>query len=239
MTDRAIRFTGRAKNYAQGRPDYPDAVVDALEAAGLQRGGLVVDVGAGTGISSRLFLRHGYRVIAIEPNAEMRQTAIESGVDCRDARGEATGLEGNIADLVICAQAFHWMDHPRAWAEFERVAHPGGLLALMWNVRLTLGTLFVEGLELLLRKHLAEDPSASEGAYLRDWPGMQLCEFNHEQPLNWGGLQSRVSSMSYMPLPGSPQYTPMIAALRDLFDKTNTGGIVSMLYKCRLFWRER
>ncbi len=239
MTDRAVRFTGRAKDYAAGRPNYPDAVVGALEGDGLQVGGLIIDVGAGTGISSRLFLRHGYRVIAIEPNAEMRAAAVASGIDCREGRGEATGLESGIADLVICAQAFHWLDQPKAWVEFERVARPSGLLALIWNVRLTEGTPFVEGLERLLREHSAEDPSISEGAHHRDWPGMQLREFSHEQPLNWDGLQSRVSSMSYMPLPGSPRHASMTAALRDLFDQTNVAGNVSMLYKCRLFWRKR
>jgi len=236
MTDKAVRFIGRAKDYALGRPDYPDAVVDTLEAEGLQPAGLVVDVGAGTGISSRVFLRRGYRVIAIEPNAEMRAAAIGSGVDCRDGRGEATGLPSGSADLVICAQAFHWLHRDRAWAEFHRVARPGGLLALMWNIRVTRGTPFVEGLELLLHEHCAEDPAVSEGAHLRQWPGTQLREFRHEQRLNWDALRGRVSSMSYMPRPGSPEHAPMIEALRHLFDETNSDGLVSMIYDCRLYW---
>lgn len=236
MTDRSPRFTGRAAAYVQGRPGYPSDVVDALESLGLPPGGLVVDVGAGTGIASRLFLSRGYRVIAIEPNVEMRAAAVDTGVDARDGRGEATGLPSSCADLVLCAQAFHWMDRPAAWAEFQRVARPGALLALLWNQRIIEGDPFLEQLEALLRRHSAEDPQVSEGAGLRQWPGTTLIEFRHSQPLDWPGLLARTSSMSYMPLAGTPRHDAMAADLRALFNAHQRGGVVIMRYDARLHW---
>lgn len=236
MTDRSPRFNGRVAAYVLGRPGYPAAVVETLVSLGLPAGGLVVDVGAGTGIASRLFLDRGYRVIAIEPNAEMRAAAIGAGIDARDGRGEATGLPGAVADLVLCAQAFHWMDRPAAWAEFQRIAKPGGLLALLWNQRVVAGDAFLEDLERLLRAHSAEDPQVSEGAGLRQWPGTTLVEFRHAQPLDWPGLLARTSSMSYMPLAGTPQHDAMTADLRDLFDAHQRGGVVTMTYDTRLYW---
>jgi SAM-dependent methyltransferase len=236
MTGPSTRFTGRSAAYVRGRPSYPSDVVDALESLGLPPGGLVVDAGAGTGIASRLFLSRGYRVIAIEPNAEMRAAALQAGVDARDGRGEATGLPSACADLVLCAQAFHWMDRPAAWAEFQRVAKPGALLALLWNQRIVEGDPFLEQLEALLRRHAAEDPQVSEGAGLRQWPGATLIEFRHSQPLDWPGLLARISSMSYMPLPGSPRHDAMAAGLRVLFETHQRGGLVTMLYHTRLYW---
>lgn len=236
MTDRSPRFTGRAADYVRGRPSYPAAVVETLEGLGLERGGLVVDVGAGTGISSRLFLARGYRVIAIEPNAEMRAAAVAAGVDARDGRGEATGLPDATADLVLCAQAFHWLERDAAWAEFRRVARPGALLALLWNERVVEGDAFLEELEALLRRHSAEDPRVSEGAGLRQWPGTTLVEFRHAQALDWDGLLARTSSMSYMPRTGTAEHKAMAAELWALYEAHQREGCVVMLYDARLYW---
>src|SRR5438105_14417351 len=76
------RFTGLAGLYSQYRPDYPAAALDfIIERCGLSDKSLLVDVGCGTGISSRLFAARGIRVIGIEPNADMRRRA-ESGSLC-------------------------------------------------------------------------------------------------------------------------------------------------------------
>lgn len=63
------RFSDRAADYAQWRPGYPDEVVAALR---LPSGARVADIGSGTGIAAELFARHGYEVVGVEPNAEMR-----------------------------------------------------------------------------------------------------------------------------------------------------------------------
>src|SRR5579883_38615 len=107
--DTAGRFTGRAGNYARFRPGYPDAVIDLLRReAGWSEQSAVADIGAGTGKSSELFLRHGNRVWAVEPNAEMR-TAVE-GLSARyphlevvDGTAEATTLQDSCADFVVAA----------------------------------------------------------------------------------------------------------------------------------------
>jgi SAM-dependent methyltransferase len=233
MNDHTHRFTGRATDYVHGRPGYPRAIVQALVAQGLPPAALVIDVGAGTGIASQLFLDHGHRVIAIEPNPDMRAVALAAGIDARPGRGEQTGLPAASADLVLCAQAFHWMDRPAAWAEFQRIAKPSALLALLWNQRVTTGTPFLEQLESLLHLYAADDPQVSEGDTLRQWPGTTLIEFRHTQTLDYPALLARVSSMSYMPRPATPA---LQQALRQLFDDTNQNGQVEMLYDARLYW---
>src|SRR5215217_1820468 len=73
MTDSTQRFTGRVENYARCRPAYPPELLDLMRReCGLTEDTVVADVGSGTGILARLFLDNGNRVIAVEPNYEMR-----------------------------------------------------------------------------------------------------------------------------------------------------------------------
>src|ERR1043166_6631807 len=70
------RFSGLADLYAKYRPSYPDAALDLIPTRGrLGPTSLLVDVGCGTGISSRLFALRGVPVLGIEPNADMRTRA--------------------------------------------------------------------------------------------------------------------------------------------------------------------
>jgi SAM-dependent methyltransferase len=136
------RFSGLADVYARFRPSYPDAAVDLiLRECGLRPGSVLVDVGCGTGISSRLFAARGLRVLGVEPNDAMRTRAQAepdpSGnpPEYHPGQAEETGLPGGCSDAVLAAQAFHWFDAPRALAEFRRILRPGGGVALMWNER--------------------------------------------------------------------------------------------------------
>lgn len=138
-SDPHTRFDSLAGYYAQARPSYPAALVDFVcRAAGLEDGrGEIADIGCGTGISTRLFAERSsdYRVIGIEPNGDMldkaRQKALPNTVYQKGA-GEATGLGDASQDLVISAQAFHWLDADAALREFERILRPGGMVALFW-----------------------------------------------------------------------------------------------------------
>jgi len=118
------RFGNRAKEYAAHRPGYPSGAIDAVFAGLSDPCGLVVaDVGAGTGISARLFADRGASVVAVEPNAAMRASAqAHPRVTWHDGTAERTGLPDGSADLVTACQAFHWFATPEAMREFARVA---------------------------------------------------------------------------------------------------------------------
>nr|WP_242024844.1 class I SAM-dependent methyltransferase [Leptolyngbya sp. FACHB-60] len=95
---------------------------------------VVADVGAGTGISSRLLGDRGPQIIAVEPNDAMREAAEpHPQVVFHLGTGEQTGLADESVHIVTCCQSFHWFNAPLALAEFSRVLQLGGHLALLWN----------------------------------------------------------------------------------------------------------
>jgi SAM-dependent methyltransferase len=128
------RFGEAALDYERGRPEYPAAAVDAL-LRGQPR--IVVDLGAGTGKFTRALVGRVETVIAVEPDDAMR--AVLSGllpqVTALPGVGEAIPLPDGSADLVVCAQAWHWVDPARAVPEVARVLRPDGVLGLVWNDR--------------------------------------------------------------------------------------------------------
>ena len=74
--DNTSRFTGRADVYAKARPGYAAELIKKLSAwAELSPASTVADIGAGTGIFSAQLAAIGARVIAVEPNDDMRAEA--------------------------------------------------------------------------------------------------------------------------------------------------------------------
>ena len=242
------RFTSRVSDYARYRPGYPEELVDWLEnEAGLARRGQVVDVGAGTGISAELFLRRGYRVTAVEPNAAMRAEAMRRlgdvpGFAAVDATGERTGLPNGYADMVLCAQAFHWLDGAAAAQEFRRVIRPGGLITVLWNERRTTGEGLEQGLEELLKdcsEEYRERVFKRTRTTVATLPGLfgnlRRESFVHEQVFDWEGLKGRMASASYVPLPGEARHEEFMRRLRELYDTHNRNGEVTVVYDCEVY----
>jgi SAM-dependent methyltransferase len=242
------RFSDRVDDYVRYRPDYPVALLDWLQREqGVDRHWRVADVGAGTGISSKMFLDAGYRVTAVEPNAPMRGAAEQwlrryDRFDAVDGRAGATKLADASVDLVTVAQAFHWFDEAAARREFARILRPQGLVAIWWNSRRLTGTRFLEGYEALLRRFGTDYTSVAEryadDAHMRDWFGAGYrgsARFGHGQRLDFDALRGRLMSSSYAPQAGHPQHEPMLQALRELFDNCAEDGTVSFDYDTRIF----
>lgn len=237
------RFSDRVADYVRYRPDYPAAMLAWLQRThGVRPPWLVADVGAGTGISSKLFLDGGYRVIAVEPNEPMRRAAEQwLGDDERfravDGHATATGLDDASIDLVTVAQAFHWFDPGATRREFQRILKPAGLAAIIWNSRRLVGTPFLEGYEDLLKTYGTDYTSVAERygdeAQMRAWFDggyLGMGRFDHGQRLDFDGLRGRLMSSSYAPREGHPQHEPMLQALRELFDRCAVDGRVSFDY---------
>lgn len=243
------RFSDRVENYIRYRPGYPAAALDLLaRECGLASGTRVADVGAGTGIFTRLLLDRGVQVFAVEPNPEMRAAVKQlltgrSGFTSVAAPAEATGLPDTSVDLVVAAQAFHWFDRNSARAEFVRILRPGGWLALIWNERELDATPFLEAYEQLLRDYAPEYGlvdhrdigPADVDAFFH--PGRAtLATFSYSQRFDYEGLKGRLLSSSYAPDAEHPNHFPMLRALRTIFDRHQQDGCVTWLYRTRVFY---
>jgi SAM-dependent methyltransferase len=131
------KFDTVAAQYAAARPNYPAELFDAIGAA-LPRPwsqSTVLDVAAGTGISTRQLAERAGRVIAVELSAAMLGQLVASspGIPAVQGNGNTLPVRDASVDLVTYAQAFHWVDTYRAIPEVLRVLRPDGVLALWWN----------------------------------------------------------------------------------------------------------
>lgn len=130
----ATKGFAEAERYERGRPDYPQAAVDAIVSEfDLRAGRTVLDLAAGTGKLTRLLVPSGANVIAVEPIREMREQL--KGVVALAGTAERIPLTDDYVDAVTVAQAFHWFDAEIALREIHRVLRTGGGLALIWNAR--------------------------------------------------------------------------------------------------------
>jgi SAM-dependent methyltransferase len=128
--DRAESFGAVAEQYDRVRPSYPSALVDGLLEPGVES---VLDVGCGTGIAGALFLERGCTVLGVEVDARMAELARGKGLDVEVARFEEWRPDGRLFDLVISAQAWHWIDPRRGAVQAAHALRPGGRIGLFWN----------------------------------------------------------------------------------------------------------
>jgi ubiquinone/menaquinone biosynthesis C-methylase UbiE len=134
-------YTSLADAYVH-RPQYAESVVDAvISRAGLTPTDPVVDIGAGTGNLTTLFLQRGFKVDAVEPNAAMRRHGIAQterfggAVNWVQAVAECTGLPRGIYALVTFGSSFNVVDTQTALEEAAAVLRPQGWLMCCWNHR--------------------------------------------------------------------------------------------------------
>ena len=248
MLSSTERFSSRVENYIKYRPGYPAAVLELLRAhCALAPGSSVADVGAGTGILTALLLESGAAVVAVEPNREMRAAAdrlLGGQSRFRSAAGtaEATTLPAASVELVVAGQAFHWFDVQRARAEFIRVLKPRGWVALISNEQPPEPTPFLADYEALLRRHAAEYDQISslrvDETRIREFFGgrCELTTFPNQQIFDYAGLEGRLLSSSYAPEAGHPEHEPLLAGLRQVFERHQRGGQVVFPYQTLVYW---
>ena len=248
MANTVERFSNRVENYVKYRPTYPPEVLQLFrDAMNLQTDSTVADIGAGTGISSKIFLENGNPVFAVEPNAAMRKAAAEflkkfSNLTLVNGTSENTTLENDSADFVVAAQAFHWFKQEETRIEFKRILKDQGCIALIWNERQLDSTAFLKDYE----KHLVEFGTDYEKIRhdnitketLRDFFQTAFAEavFQNRQTVDFEGLKGRMLSASYVPSPENPRFPAMLKNFESLFAEHAENGRIDILYDTKIFY---
>jgi len=240
------RFSGLAEVYAKSRPSYPtQAIAFIVERCRLTAESTLIDIGSGTGISSRLIAAQGPTVIGIEPNDDMRTQAENQSLDVENVSylkgtAEDTTLLDSVADAVLCAQAFHWFDANTALNEFRRILKPGGWAVLMWNER-DEHDQFTKRYGDLLRElpetKSVEVPRGAAGQALLDsqlFHSQELKHYGNKQVVDMDGLIGRAFSASYAPKDktSAEQFTEK---LKQLFVEFQENGSVSLIYETSVY----
>ncbi len=243
------RFTEGVQEYGAHRPDYPGALFRwILDETAVAPDEVIIDIGCGTGISTRQLAALGVRVVGVDPNPAMLDTA-------RDERPPtgAPAIRWLVGDAesftlpswlcsapigaIVGGQCFHWFGLDRALPHLAALA-PGRRIVAFWNLRDETDPLMAEYERLLLERC---DEYACVGAEVR---ASALCahplvrnvrsaEFaGHRQSLDLDGFIGRVWSSSYVRRSiATSARGDFDAALRRLFDAHARDGRVDFVYR--------
>lgn len=234
------RFTGLAGSYGRARPSYPAELVHWCLGL-VPDPELIVDLGCGTGISTRLFAASGKSVIGIDPNPDMLAVARSEGGEFREGSSMHTGLPNASADLTIAGQAFHWFPIEETFQELARIGTQRSRCMAFWNVRREEGP-FMRGYEELLRTWSTEyevnDRARKTIAAIQDRrPDAHLREFPHTVHMDRERVRALALSSSYVKH-GVADIPAFLRDLDTLLGSTMQDGQVEMRYVVRaIAWK--
>lgn len=236
--DYTNRFSGKGEIYAKARPKYAAGLFDYLKnTMGVPAGSVFADVGSGTGIFAEQLLDCGYRVFAVEPNADMREKAEEKLSQNRNFVS-VVGSDGNVnlpdksVDYVTAAQAFHWFDAEAFRHECRRVLKPGGKVMLVYNAR----DMKADGIKALANLHSRYNPEFhgfSNGMSHEKCMNFfaETCDVfraDNTQMYDQQGYVNFVLSSSYSLKADDTRYAEYLKDIREIFDTFSVDGFIAV-----------
>jgi SAM-dependent methyltransferase len=210
----ASSFGAAAESYERGRPEYPQPTIEWLIPSGARP---VLDLGAGTGKLTRALVRSGVTVTAVEPSARMRVVLAGAVPEAKVLEGTAERIplaDGSV-DAVAVAQAWHWFDAERARAEIARALTPGGVLALVWNIRDETDP-WLARLGEIMHQH-AEQPIDTSPEIGRPFANAERTDIHWRRTVDRDTVLDMVASRSYVIALPAAQRQRLLADVADHF----------------------
>ena len=235
------RFTGKADIYKKYRPAYPKEFIDYLYSqVGFTQNSVIADIGAGTGIFSRLLLERGSKVYCVEPNEDMRKTAENDFAGFANfisvnAPAENTTLADKSVDFVTAAQAFHWFDRQLFKLECQRILKNSGKVVIIWNERNYESEIVKK--DYIIREKYAVGDKKGLGPLRTDYrnyswffkDGVYECKtFKNDLILNREAYIGMNLTRSYSPKEKTDpeKYHELVKELSELFDEYSIDGVL-------------
>ena len=241
--DNTQNFNGLADDYTIGRPTYSNAFIESLYSQyRFTEQSVIADIGSGTGKFAKQLLDKGSFVYCIEPNDDMRNSAIKElckykGFHAVDGTATDTKLPDNSVDFITSAQAFHWFDVALFKKECKRILKSNGSVFLIWNMRdMSSG---INQISYDIYSKYCPDFKGFGGGIQKD--DIRIKQFFEDQyeyvefdnPLFYDNNKfiSRSLSGSYSLKNGDENYNEYLGALSDLFERYSKDNVLTMANK--------
>jgi len=127
--------------YDDYRPDYPEELIKMIvNKADLIAGSKVLEIGAGSGKATAQFADYGFEMLCIEPGADLAKKGSEKFKD-KNIKFIISPFEDyaeppEYFDIIIAAQAFHWISQPIGFEKCANTLKKDGYLAPFWKIDL-------------------------------------------------------------------------------------------------------
>lgn len=233
------KFTGKAADYAKFRPSYPTELIGYLYDRAQTDS--AADIGAGTGIFTRLLMTKPWKVIAVEPNADMLRMMLSGNGDIRVVKGtaEETNLPDRSVGLVTAATAFHRFDAGKFAEECQRILTGNKYVSIIFNGRESCP--LIHERDMLMKRRCPNFKSGHAGLmsegdgdrfiknqYLL---GCEYTEYFFDKEYDLERFLGDNFSRSYVPNEGQEGYGYIRETLTDIFYRYEKGGKVIIPYK--------
>ena len=134
-------FDKSAGDYLKSRSEYPIELIKyIIEAANLRSDSQILEVGCGSGQATIEFAARGYNIIAIDPAKQALELLAERcqkfpNVSLQQATFETFESPDSVFDLIISAQAFHWVEPTVVAKKMYPLLRPSGHVMLFWHMQ--------------------------------------------------------------------------------------------------------
>jgi SAM-dependent methyltransferase len=229
--------------YHEVRPDYPAALVEAVLAPFANSAPRILEIGCGTGQATAMFAVAGHPLVALDIGSELvalaaRHLADRANIRFMVASFETAELPKHGFDLLISAQAFHWVDLAVGFPKAHRVLEHGGRLALFWNFLDLEHTALLRELRAILLRHapvFACMPDVSRARFeqfVEEWRAAVVADglftaatattFARELPFSHERLLKLLETFSWVRTLQQPACKSLFADAAKLLARTDT-----------------
>lgn len=158
-----------SKDYDAARKGYPEELFRYLKKITCSHGAKVLDIGCGTGISTRQLKQHKFQVVGVDKENAMIKIAKSKRDDIPYVIAPADELpfRDGTFDFATAFTAFHWFADKRSINEIKRILKNGGMFIIVQKKSLLSNSKRLEqinkGYRTILRKYFGRNADSMKG----------------------------------------------------------------------------
>lgn len=228
-------FGHMSAEYSAARRGYPIEVYEYLLQSVGTHNPKTLDVGCGTGISTRELRQNGFQVIGADKETQMIDTARAQSPDIEYVVASANSLpfESDSFDLVGAFTAFHWFNNESSLAEIRRVLKSGGhfFAALKGNRESEESKPFRTGYKAIMKKYAGEEYDGTKEHFRTEiveslFSDMRKKSFYVDERYTVDDALTLARSLSIWNLISEENRPAFIEELRSLYQENLVDGYV-------------